>query len=229
MTNTSNKIIFDILHLLAEFTDSVESNVLLRKLIQLINKVIPADSCLIYIYDDKNETLTLIGSKKGKKDLIGNINMKKGEGITGWVVDHKETVVLRKQAYKDKRFKNFSELPEDKYESFLSIPIKNEVDVLGVINIQHKEIYNFTKDEIKIIESIVSIVASVFGRTVLKEKVDFLEGKLEERKLVEKAKGIIMKKEKVNESEAYKLIRTESMKKRKSMKEIANAIILLWG
>lgn len=49
--------------------------------------------------------------------------------------------------------------------------------------------------------------------------------KLEERKKREKAKGILMENKGISENEAYKIIRTLSMKKRLSMLELANIII----
>ncbi|MBZ4687102.1 MAG: two-component system, response regulator PdtaR [Clostridia bacterium] len=59
----------------------------------------------------------------------------------------------------------------------------------------------------------------------LKNEVDFLKEKLEARKVVEKAKGILMENMELTEEEAYKLIRTQSMKRSKTMKEVAQAII----
>ena len=79
------------------------------------------------------------------------------------------------------------------------------------------------------LEAIVKIISSAFAQMVLQKKVGELENKLHERKLVEKAKGILMKKDGMNEQEAYTLIRQEAMKKRKPLSEIAQAILLVWG
>ncbi len=61
---------------------------------------------------------------------------------------------------------------------------------------------------------------------VLKEENEKLRKALEERKLIDKAKGILMKKEGIQEDEAYRKIQKLSMDKRKKMVEIAEAIIL---
>ena len=53
-----------------------------------------------------------------------------------------------------------------------------------------------------------------------------LKEALETRKVIEKAKGILMKEFSVSEDEAYKLLHKKSMDRRMSMKEIANAIII---
>ncbi len=62
-------------------------------------------------------------------------------------------------------------------------------------------------------------------RTLEKEVNDLAEA-LETRKLVEKAKGILMEKNGLNENEAFRKIQKMSMNTRKPMKEVAEAIIL---
>ena len=220
-----------IVRLLAELTvfDTLDFETFLKKLIRLLTEIIPVDSCLIYFYDRENKKLTLIASKKPHKRLIGKIEMKSGEGITGWVADHKKTVVLRKNAYKDIRFKFVRELPEDLYEAFLSVPIVDREGVVGVVNFQNKKSFNFTNQQTELIKSVVGIIAAAFENIMLSRKVNSLESRLLERKIVEKAKGLLMKEKNMNESDAYTLIREEAMKKRKSIREIAEAIVLVYG
>lgn len=201
----------------------------LKKLITLLSDIIPVDSCLIYFFDREEEKLILCASNKTRTQAIGNVTMNIGEGITGWVAEHGELVVLEKEAYNDERFKFFKELPEDKYEAFLSVPIKDKVGVIGIINLQHKKPYAFSTEQIQLIQAVVRIVASAFESVVLSRKVSRLEEKLTERKLVERAKGVLMKREKMSENAAYTMIRKEAMKKRKSMRDIAEAILLIYG
>ncbi len=203
-------------------------NQFLKHLIKIILKIVPADSCLIYFYDNHNKQLILVGSRKPHGEAIENIVMKEGEGITGWVAQHQKTVALFEKAYLDERFKPFKELPEDKFESFLSVPISNDTGIVGVINIQNRDPYEFSKQQIKTIESLVKIISSAFVQTVLQRKVNKLQAQLEERKIIEKAKGILMKTRSLSENDAFIFIRSEAMKHRKSMKEIAEAILLVW-
>lgn len=200
----------------------------LKKLIIVVLEIIPVDSCLIYFYDRHTKKLTLIGSKKPHKEELGKIVLHKGEGITGWAAEHAKIVVIEKEAYKDPRFKYVKELPEDKFESFLSVPISDDTGVVGVINLQNKDVYDFSKEEIKTIESFVKLIASAFTQVVLHRKVNHLENKLEERGIIEKAKGLLMQTKQISEDEAYQFLRRESMKKRKSMRQIAEAVILVF-
>ncbi len=199
----------------------------LKKFIKIVIEIVPADSCFIYFYDRNAKQLILVGSKKPHIEELGHITMREGEGITGWVAQHEQTVTIEKNAYLDERFKPFEELPEDKYESFLSVPIVNETGVVGVINLQNKEPYTFSREQVKALESLVKIISSAFVKIVLERKVNKLENQLEERKVIEKAKGILMREKHISEEEAFAFIRSEAMNKRKSMKEIADAIILV--
>ena len=61
--------------------------------------------------------------------------------------------------------------------------------------------------------------------TDLKKAVSEQEKKLEERKIIDKAKGILIKNNSISEDEAYKYLRTISMNKRKTMVEVAKIII----
>lgn len=63
----------------------------------------------------------------------------------------------------------------------------------------------------------------------LKTEVDSLNGRLEARKVIEKAKGYLMEKQGLPEAEAYRRIQTQAMNSRKSMQEVAEAIILAHG
>jgi signal transduction protein with GAF and PtsI domain len=228
---TDGASLAELVELLSQLTvfQSLSFERFLKKMVQLLNNIIPVDSCLIYVYDKATQTLTLSGSKASHKKLMGNLTMQQGEGITGWVAEHGKSVVIEKGAYKDKRFKVFTELPEDSFEAFLSVPVTNKTGVLGVVNLQNKEPRAFSKQEIKLLESVVKIIAAGFEQVLLGKQVDTLTGKLEERKLVERAKGLIMKKEKLTEKKAYDMLRNEAMRKRKSMREIAEAVVLLYG
>ncbi|MBI2034501.1 MAG: ANTAR domain-containing protein [Candidatus Levybacteria bacterium] len=202
-------------------------NQFLKQFITVVIQVVPVDSCLIFVYDADKKQLILVGSRKPHSEQIGRIILEKGEGITGWVAEHKKTVAIEKKSYKDARFKFFEDMPEDRYEAFLSVPIINDDGIVGVINLHNKKQYKFSKMEIKTVESLVKIIASAFAEVMLKRKVDQLEGKLAERKIVKRAKGVLMQERHFSEDEAYHFIRKEAMNKRKSMKEISEAVLLI--
>ena len=73
----------------------------------------------------------------------------------------------------------------------------------------------------------IEIALSRFGEfRAMENKVKDLEEALATRKVVEKAKGVLMEKYKLSENEAFKRIQRLSMNNRKSMREVAEAILL---
>src|SRR5579862_1096275 len=73
----------------------------------------------------------------------------------------------------------------------------------------------------------IEVARSRFEQNIqLNKEVSSLSEKLEARKMVDRAKGILMDEQKLSESEAYRRIQVQSMNLRKTMKEVAEAIIL---
>ncbi|OGG12532.1 hypothetical protein A3D77_04265 [Candidatus Gottesmanbacteria bacterium RIFCSPHIGHO2_02_FULL_39_11] len=216
----------EILYKVAQSVHSLEIGELLEELAHIVDEISQADSILIYILDPKKNELILRSSKNPHSNLLKKIKIKLGEGITGWVAQEKKMVVLSQNAYKDSRFKHFSSLPEDTFEAFLSVPIMNKKGILGVINVQHKKPHVHSVSEINLLSAIGKLVGGAVDNALLVEESLSLKEALEMRKIVEKAKGILMKRKNLSEDEAFKLIQKESMNSRKSIKEIAEIIIL---
>ena len=73
----------------------------------------------------------------------------------------------------------------------------------------------------------IEVARSRFEQNVaLGKEVGSLQEKLETRKLIDRAKGILMDEHGLNEADAYRRIQLQSMNLRKTMKEVAEAIIL---
>ena len=78
--------------------------------------------------------------------------MKMGEGVTGWVAEHRSPVALSEKAATDPRFKMFPKLVEDTYQAFLSVPVMNKGGAIGVINVHHRDPHPHTAEEISTIQ-----------------------------------------------------------------------------
>ncbi|HOK17618.1 MAG TPA: GAF and ANTAR domain-containing protein, partial [Candidatus Paceibacterota bacterium] len=176
----------------------------LEQIVKIVSKISQADSCFIYLKGDGE--LILRASLNPHPKTIGKIKMKVGEGITGWVARERKTVAISEKAYKDERFKFFNTLPEDKYEAFLSVPIIYKDKILGVINVQHKKPRKYKKNEIALLETIAQAIGGAIENALLFSEKEALKEALETRKMIDQAKGILMKELEVSEEEAYKLL-----------------------
>lgn len=215
------KLLYEIIQTISYNLDLKE---VLSRIVKIVSSVTKADSCFLYLIDGEN--LILRASLNPKPLEIGNIKMKVGEGITGWVAEKQKTVAIAKEAYKDKRFKFFNSLPEDKFEGILSVPIIYRDKVLGVINVQHSKPRKYSETEIVLFELVAKATGGAIDNASLFSEKEALKEALETRKLIERAKGILMRDLNISEEEAHKLLHKKSMDKRLSLKEVANAVII---
>ena len=196
----------------------------LNEVVEFVAAVVECDSCMVYVLE--NDDLVLRASKNPHPEVTGNLKMRVGEGITGWVAEHQEMVVVTQSAHEDPRFKLFNELPEDRFEAFLSVPLVSGGRLVGVINLQNRAPHQYTKHELSLVATIGFLVGAEVERARLETEKSELSDKLESRKLMERAKGILQCDLKMSEEDAYRTMQRESRKRRKSMKEIAESIIL---
>lgn len=150
-------------------SSELDLNLTLQLIVKIVTEMTAADSVFIYLFDDKKENLVLMASKTGHKKDIGNLVLKIGEGITGWVARENKTVAIKNHAYKDPRFKNFDVLPEDQYEAFLSVPIIYKGKAIGVVNVQHKSEQDYSQTSVNLLEMIAKQVGGVLDHAKLFE------------------------------------------------------------
>jgi uroporphyrinogen-III synthase len=186
--------------------------------------LVKCDSCFIYVLAD--EDLILRASKNPHQELLDRLKLRIGQGITGWVAEHREPVAVSREAFKDPRFQRFNELPEDRYEAFLSVPLFSRGRLVGVMNLQHREPHVYSARDIRLLSTIGSLAGAEIELARLETENSDLSQQLETRKLVERAKGILQRDLGLTEEQAYLSIQRQSRQKRRSMKEIAEAIVL---
>ena len=206
---------------------------MLGEIVGLTVQVTDCDACLVYLIERETDEVVLRASQVPHAADLGNLRMKVGEGITGWVAEHKSVVALASKAASDVRFKRFQALVEDTYEAFLSVPLVSGGEIIGVINVHHREPHEHTPDEISLLTFIGEQMGGAISKSVLAEAnarllEETLEMKrqLETRKVVERAKGILQQRYSLTEEEAYLRLRNESRRLRRPMKDLAEAIIL---
>lgn len=196
----------------------------LREVVELASALIPSESCFIYLLE--GDELILRASKNFHPEAVGRLKLKLGEGITGWVAEHRQPVIVPQNAVADYRFQRFYALPEDRFEAFLSVPLLSRGKIVGVINLQNREPRFYTEREISLISMIGYLMGGEIELARLEKEVSRLADQMEERKVVERAKGILQSELNIDEQGAYSVLHRESQQRRKPMKEIAEAILL---
>jgi signal transduction protein with GAF and PtsI domain len=223
-----------LLHRISSIVSSELSlDEMLGEIVGLTVQVTACDACLVYLIERETNEIVLRASQVPHQVDLGNIRLKVGEGITGWVVEHRSVVALPVNAAADRRFKKFQALVEDTYEAFLSVPLVSGGDVIGVINVHHRQQHDHTPDEVALLTFVGEQMGGVISKSVLAEEnarlmeeTAEMRRQLETRKVVERAKGILQHRHGLTEEEAYLRLRNESRRLRRPMRELAEAIIL---
>jgi GAF domain-containing protein len=141
----------------------------LREVVRFASAVVECDSCFVYVLE--KDELVLRASKNPHPEIIDRLKLKLGEGITGWVAEHREPAAVPMNAMKDPRFKFFNDLPEDHFEAFLSAPLMSRGRLVGVINLQNRKAHNYSKREITMISTVCTLgqeltAAKIFLRRI---------------------------------------------------------------
>lgn len=196
----------------------------LSRIIEMVTEAIRCDSCFIYVLDKSK--LVLRASKNPHLDVVDHLEMPVGKGVTGWVAEHRQTVAITARAWEDPRFRKVPDLPEDRYEAFLAVPMLSRGRLVGVINLQHRDPRNYPKREIRLITMIGHLVGAAIELAQVEDEKQQLIGQLETRKVMERAKGLLQRELNIDEEAAYLLLQKESRQKRRTLREIAEAVIL---
>jgi uroporphyrinogen-III synthase len=221
----SESIEVDFLHELSSRMAAADPlHEVLDRVVEFAAALVKCDSCLIYVLED--EELVLRASKNPHAEVLDRLKLQIGQGITGWVAQHLEPVAVSRNASQDPRFKFFNELPEDRYEAFLSVPLLCRGRSVGVINVQHRQPHVYTKRQVQLISTIGFLVGAEIEMARLEGENSHLSQQLETRKLVERAKGILQRDLGLTEEQAYLALQRQSRQKRRTMKEVAEAVVL---
>jgi len=193
--------------------------------VSIVSSIVQCDSCFVYVLDH-DAKLVLRASKNPHADVVDRLKLRVGQGITGWVAEHRQPVAVARHAFTDPRFRLFNELPEDRYEAFLSVPVLSRGKVVGVINVQHRQPHEHSRRDIQLISTIGFLVGSEIEMARLEVENSQLSDRLEARKVIDRAKGILQRELGITEEEAYLTIQRQSRQRRKTKRDIAEALII---
>ena len=196
----------------------------LGRVVEFVSAVVKCDSCFIFVLEHGD--LTLRASKNPHAEVLDRLKLRIGQGITGWVAENKKPVVLSSHAFQDHRFQSFTELPEDRYEAFLSVPVLCRDKLVGVINVQHREPHVHTQGEVQLISTIGFLVGPEIEMARLEAEKLKCADLSEARKLVEEATHVLRRELHLDEDEANLAMQKQSRQSGKSMKEVASAVLL---
>lgn len=198
---------------------------IMQMIVNMTAKMMGTSICSIMLLDEKKNELRIAATQSLDPEYRDKPPVKANGSLSGRAIHSKQAVAVR-DVRKEDSYQYRDLALKQGLVSMLAVPMLYKNKVLGLVNFYKPEEYAFSKDEITFAQSVANQCASAIENTrLLSEKLAAQEA-LENRKLVERAKGILMNQKNLSEAQAFREIQRQSMDRRKSMKEIAEAIIL---
>ncbi len=198
---------------------------LLGLIVNLTSELIDCKICSVMILDPKKNELVVRATQSLDDEYLKKKPVKVDHSLSGLAILERRPI----QSYditKEERYTYRTLAQRLGLKSLLSIPMMVKTRPIGVINFYTTSPHRFSAEEVRLLEAIASQASLAIERDELTKKADESRRALEERKLVERAKGILMERKRLSEGKAYELLRRASMTSRKSMREVADAIVL---
>ena len=172
-------ILEDISTLISHSQDIQES---LKSIVAIVADRMETEVCSLYILERQKNRLTLCATMGLDQESVGKVSMGTDEGLTGLVIQQMSPV-MAVDAQAHPRYKYFPETGEERFHSFLGVPLIEKRMPLGVLVVQTSRRREFSRDELRLLKAISSQVSSIIVQARL---LDSLKDKERERKEYQK-------------------------------------------
>jgi phosphotransferase system enzyme I (PtsP) len=142
----------------------------LRNIVALVARRMHTDVCSIYLLDADNQTLRLRATKGLSRKAVGKVTLGIGEGLTGMAARKRHAIAIE-EPQDHPSYRYFKETGEERFHSFLGIPLFDRNDPLGVIVLQTKDPRKFSKEEISALSTIAFQITSIVVNARLLDSV----------------------------------------------------------
>ena len=217
---------------LTDISRAITSELYLEELLKLIvmvtAKVTGVEICSLWLLDDtvNPPMIRLKATQAIAPEYVKDRSLNLNEGVVGYVATNKRPLTI-KNVLTNRRFKEKDMARQLGLVSMVGVPLKLKDDkVIGVLNCFTAEPYDFSKTEVNLLTAVANQAAVAILNTELMVKTKVVQEELETRKLVERAKEVLMRRRKMNGNDAFRWIQKRSMDSRKSMRYVAEAILL---
>ncbi|MCZ4269446.1 Phosphoenolpyruvate-protein phosphotransferase, nitrogen regulation associated [Tritonibacter mobilis] len=131
----------------------------LDKITQLIADSMGTEVCSIYLFRDE-ETLELCATEGLNRESVHQTRMRVGEGLVGRVA-RTGKVINTPDAPSARGFRYMPETGEERFSSFLGIPVQRLGEMMGVLVVQSKESREYSADAVYALEVVAMVIAEM--------------------------------------------------------------------
>jgi len=140
----------------AAATSTLELDEVLRRVAVAIDAALETDACFVYELDATGGELVLGASVGSAPNPGPTPRMRVGEGITGHAAELLEPIAIAHSAHLDPRFRGFTNLDEQAFESILAVPVLARGRLAGALNVRTYEPREYEEDEVALLLTIAA-------------------------------------------------------------------------
>ncbi len=217
---------------LMDISSAINSDLYLEDILKLIvmvtAKVTGVEICSMWLIEEteKGKKIRLKATQTIEPAYVKDRELNIDEGVVGYVASTKAPLIAY-DVLAEPRFKEKEMASKLGLKSLVSVPLLlKDQQVIGVLNCFTAEYHEFSDIEVNLITTVANQAAVAIYNSELVIKTKVIQEELETRKIVERAKEILMRRTEKSAEEAYRWMRKKSMDSRKSMRQIAEAILL---
>jgi phosphotransferase system enzyme I (PtsP) len=153
------KLICDVGEIAGLFHDAPNMEEFLQKITDMVTRHMECEVCSIYLYYADSQELVLKATKGLNPVSINKVRMKITEGLTGLALKEKHSI-CEGQARDNPNFRFFPGIGEEKFESFLAVPILRGSVEIGVMVVQSEKKDYFSAQDIQVFRAITTQLAA---------------------------------------------------------------------
>jgi signal transduction protein with GAF and PtsI domain len=214
---------------LTEVSKAITSELYLDDILKLVvtvtAEVMDSKICSLWLLDEKKKVLKLRATQTISREYLKERCLKLGEGVVGQVARTRMPMIIR-DVQAEPKYKEKEMAGKEGLTSMLSVPLVVKDKVIGVFNSYSQSPHDYTETEVNLLIAVGNQAAVAIENTELMVKTRVIQEELEARKLVERAKEALMARKGLSAAEAFRRMQKQSMNTRRSMREIAEAILL---
>jgi signal transduction protein with GAF and PtsI domain len=225
---TYDKYIKGLMDISRAITSDLYLTDILKLIVMVTAKVTGVEICSLWLIDESEDPpkIRLEASQAIDPDYIKDRSLNMNEGVVGYVATRKQHLIVE-DVLEDPKFKEKEMAEKLGLVSMLGVPLQvQDGKVIGVVNCFTAEPHHFSETEINLITTVANQAAVAIMNTELMVKEKVIQEELETRKLVERAKEVLMHRRNKTGEQAYRWMQKRSMTTRKSMRNVAEAILL---
>ena len=134
----------------------------LNLIVRRVQRSMSTEVCSVYLFDPCDQRYVLMATEGLHQESVGSVRLSAAEGLVGMVVERAEPINLE-NASQHPAYKYVESTGEERYGSFLGVPVIHHREVLGVLVVQQQELRRFDESEEAFLVTLSAQLAGVIA------------------------------------------------------------------